>query len=224
VQLVCVVSPGHSGGPEVSPAWTQLATRAVPPAASWVAAAAPGRTTSHPPVVTAADSTTTAAWFALGGVLLTSMFALATTLLSHRLQTQNDERDARHEQLRQMRQERREAYVQYWSSWNRFIHALRDLSGEMRRQGMTPHSKDQLARRSPAIAERAWTTERDWREAADALLLIGGMEVVNAARDHIAVTQGKLEAAWQGSWHADEEGAAYQRLNDAMRADLLPPT
>jgi hypothetical protein len=172
----------------------------------------------------AADSTTTAAWFALGGVLLTSVFALATTLVSHRLQTQNADRALRHEQTRQLRQERREAYVQYWSSWNRFIHALRDLSGEMRQQGMRPDPRGQLARTAPGIAERASTTESDWREAADALLLIGGVEVVKAAHEHIDATQRKLEAAWLGSWHADEEGMAYQRLNDAMRADLLPPT
>jgi hypothetical protein len=30
------------------------------------------------------------------------------------------------------------------------------------------------------------------------LLLIGGVEVVKAARDHIEVTQRKLEAAWAG--------------------------
>jgi hypothetical protein len=173
--------------------------------------------------MTAADSTTTAAWFALGGVLLTSMFALATTLLSQRQQTQNAQRALRHEQLKQLRQERREAYVQYWSSWNRFIHALRDLSEEMRRHEVHPDPRAQLVKMAPAIAERAWTAERDWREAADALLLIGGVEVVKAARDHIDATQGKLEAAWQGSWHADEGGMAYQRLNDAMRAELLPP-
>jgi hypothetical protein len=86
----------------------------------------------------AADSTTTAAWFALGGVLRTGLFALATTLLTHRLQLQNAERSLRQEQPKQLRQERREAYVQYWSSWNRFIHALRDLSGELRQQGMRP--------------------------------------------------------------------------------------
>jgi hypothetical protein len=54
-------------------------------------------------MIIAADSTTTAAWFALGGVLLTSLFALATTLLSHRLQTQNADRALRQEQLRQQR-------------------------------------------------------------------------------------------------------------------------
>jgi hypothetical protein len=94
----------------------------------------------------------------------------------------------------------------------------------MRQQGMRPDPRGQLARSAPGITERAWSTERDWREAADALLLIGGVEVVQAGRDHIEATQRKLEAAWQGSWHADEEGTAYQRLNDAMRADLLPPT
>jgi hypothetical protein len=50
-------------------------------------------------------------------VLLTSIFALATTLLSHRPQTENAERALRQEQLRRLRQERREAYVQYWSTW-----------------------------------------------------------------------------------------------------------
>jgi hypothetical protein len=126
--------------------------------------------------------------------------------------------------VKQLRQERREAYVQYWSGWNRFIHALRDLSQEMRHQEMQHDPRAHLARTAPTIAERAWTTERDWREAADALLLIGGIEVVKAARDHIEATQRKLEAAWLGSWQADEEGMAYQQLNDAMRADLLPPT
>jgi hypothetical protein len=110
----------------------------------------------------------------LGGVLLTSVFTLATTLLSHRLQTQNAERALRQEQLKQLRQERREAYVQYWSTWNRFIHALRDLSQEMRHQEMQHDPRAHLARTAPGIAERAWTAERDWREAADALLLIGG--------------------------------------------------
>jgi hypothetical protein len=136
-------------------------------------------------MIIAADSTTTAAWFALGGVLLTSLFALATTLLSHRLQTQNADRALRQEQLRQLRQERREAYVQYWSSWNRFIHALRDLSQEMRHHDMHPDPRAQLLRIAPAVAERAWMSERDWREAADALLLIGGIEVAKAAVDHI---------------------------------------
>jgi hypothetical protein len=78
-----------------------------------MAKAAPDRATGQPSRVTVADSTTTAAWFALGGVLLTSVFALATTLLSHRLQTQNTERSLRQEQLKQLRKERREVYVQY---------------------------------------------------------------------------------------------------------------
>jgi urease accessory protein UreF len=223
VQLVCVVFPGRSGGPEAPPAWNWQAPEGPATTASLVAKAVAGHATGQPSRVIVADSTTTAAWFALGGVLLTSLFALATTLLSHRLQTQNAERALHQEQLRQLRQERREAYVQYWSSWNRFIHALRELSQEMRHQELQHDPRVHLARTAPGIAERAWTTEREWREAADALLLIGGVEVVQAAREHIAVTQGKLEAAWLGSWHADEAGTAYQRLNDAMRADLLPP-
>jgi hypothetical protein len=79
----------------------------------------------------------------------------------------------------------------------------------------------QLARTAPAIAERAWTTDRDWREVADALLLIGGIEVVKAAREHIDATQRKLEAAWQAAGIPMRKDAMRTAPADLAEAPLL---
>lgn len=62
-----------------------------------------------------------------------------------------------------------------------------------------------------------------WRTAADALLLIAGPQVEQAANDHTAMTEQKLAAGWEGKSHHDENGAAYHALNNAMRAALLTP-
>jgi hypothetical protein len=172
----------------------------------------------------AADSAATAAWFtlagALGGVLLTSAVALTTAILNHRWQTQSAERQLLQEHVAQLRQERREAYIQYWSAWNRFTHELREVRQEAERLGKIG-SAEQVSKSAPQLAARAWALERDWREAADALLLVGGEAVVQAATAHIETTQRRIDAAWHGGW--PEGGAAYRDLNDAMRAELLQP-
>jgi hypothetical protein len=61
----------------------------------------------------------------------------------------------------------------------------------------------------------------EWRAATDALLLVADPRVEQAANAHIAMTEQKLAAAWEGKSHHDENGAAYQALNNAMRAALL---
>ena len=73
------------------------------------------------------------------------------------------------------------------------------------------------------LSASARETELRWRAAADALLMIAGPAVASAAEAHIAMTEQKLTAAWQGRAHTDQDGAAYRSLNDAMRADLLSP-
>jgi hypothetical protein len=175
----------------------------------------------------AADSTSgTAAWFtligALGGVLLTSTVALVTATLNHRWQTQSRERQALEEHVKYLRQERRETYAHYWSAWNRFQHDLQALRAEAQKHRRP--TKDGLKKRAPQVVERAWTAEVGWREAADAVLLIGSQTVVDAATDHFRTTDARLCAAWNGEGHPDQSGT-WQKLFDAMRSELLhPPT
>jgi hypothetical protein len=178
--------------------------------------------------VVADSASSTAAWFtlagALGGVLLTSVVALATAILNHRWQTRSGEQQLLQEHVRQLRQERREVYAHYWSAWNRLNHQRRALRDEVRKLAAPSNPKEQLAQVASDVVARVWVVELEWREAADALLLIGGEAVVEAAAVHIEVTERKLEAAWEGGGYPDEGGLAYRGLNDAMRSELLQPT
>jgi hypothetical protein len=170
-----------------------------------------------------ADTGNTAAWFtlagALGGVLLTSVVALVTAFLNHRWQSQTTGQQRLEEHIKQLRQERREAYAHYWSTWNRFNHELRALRDEVQKFRELLDPRAQLAEKAPEVVERAWTAEVEWREAADALLLIAGHGVVQEALVHIDVTQERLDAAWRGEWNPG--GDAYRGLNQAMRRELL---
>lgn len=179
-------------------------------------------------MVVAAESVSTVAWFTLGGTLggvaLTSAVALGTAILNHRWQRQTAQRQILQEHVTQLRQERREIYLRYWSAWNRLIHELRSVSRQVDAFADDDAVKEHVAQHAPELAAQARQSEREWREAADELLLIGGEAVVDAARLHIETTERKLDAAWRGSWHPDEGGAAYHSLNNAMRADLIQPT
>jgi hypothetical protein len=184
--------------------------------------------------IVAASAVSTTAWFtlvgALGGVLLTSAVALTTAVLNHRWQTQAAERQLLQEHGRQLRQERRETYARYWSAWNGFTHQLRALRREGEKlyalpslsedQALDP--KEQLAQEAPDVVEQSRIAELEWREAADVLLLIAGRAVEQAALAHIEATERRAEGVWRGEWPRQPE--VYQRLNDAMRNELLAPT
>lgn len=173
--------------------------------------------------VTTAD--TTVAWFtlagALGGVALTSLAALGTTILNHRWQARREARQRTEEHARQLRQERREAYADYWRSWNRFNHELRTVSRTVSALGAAAdgggHARDRLA---PDLVEQAWMAELAWLTAADTLLLLGGEAVLDATNAHVEATRRKVDAAWQGGWAPDQE-RTFQALYDAMRAEVL---
>jgi len=185
-------------------------------------------------------ASSTVAWFtlagALGGVLIAGVIGLATAILNHRWQARGNEQQRLLQHGAQVRQERRETYAAYWLAWNRFTHELRRVTDQVRElpTGFTPHKDldEQLkAMANPGslkpqvqeLIEKAWEAELEWRAAADAMLLMAGPAVDQAARVHIAMTEQKLAAAWKGGSHHDENGAAYRGLNDAMRADLLSP-
>jgi hypothetical protein len=52
-------------------------------------------------------------------------------------------------------------------------------------------------------------------------MLVADPQVEEAAKAHVAMTEQKLAAAWEGKSHHDENGAVYTALNNAMRAALL---
>jgi hypothetical protein len=195
--------------------------------------------------VTAADgaSSTTVALFTLagvlGGVLVTGLITLVTAALNHRWQSQDTERRRLETHNTLVRQERRESYAAYWLAWNRFVHELRRVEEVVR--GLPPgviftpieidfppstvelHESDWdgLLKQLRDLADGAWEAELEWRTATDALLLVADPQVNQAAKAHIAMTEQKLAAAWEGKSHHDENGAAYTGLNKAMRAALL---
>jgi hypothetical protein len=187
-----------------------------------------------------ADSAnSTAAWFTLagvlGGVLLTSVVALTTAILNHRWQTRAAQRQLLHQHARQLRQERRETYARYWLAWNRLTHQLRMLRREVESQvrgfgaDVLEEIRDDtdLLRDDADIVEQSRIAELEWREAADALLLIAGQAVAEAALAHIQATERRIEAVRRkGEWPG--QGDVYQRLterlNDAMRGELLAPS
>ena len=192
-------------------------------------------------LASAAAAGTTVAWFtlagALGGVLVTSVVGLTTAALNHRWQARDAENARLLQHGAQVRAERRESYAAYWLAWNQFIHDLRRMQEQIQQlppgvvvnRHLTPPAEGpgdgeaDVTRQLLDLSARAWETELRWRAAADALLLIAGPAVASAAEAHIAVTEQKLTAAWQGRAHPDKDGAAYRGLNDAMRADLLSP-
>jgi hypothetical protein len=185
-------------------------------------------------------SSTTVALFTLagvlGGVLVTGLITLVTAALNHRWQSQDTERRRLETHNTLVRQERRESYAAYWLAWNRFVHELRRVEDVVRElpSGVifTPiriefsstverPDWDGLFKQLRDLADRAWEAELEWRAATDALLLVADPQVEQAANTHIAMTEQKRAAAWEGNSHHDENGAAYQGLNNAMRAALL---
>ncbi|MEU1519937.1 hypothetical protein ABZ490_48835 [Streptomyces sp. NPDC005811] len=160
---------------------------------------------------------TTAAWFtlagALGGVLLTSAVALTTAVLNHRWQTQAADDQGRKERDQQLRQNRREAYARYWSAWNRYIHQLRELQ----RTALEQQGSGALI--PTELIEQTKEAELGWRDGADALFLICGRDVSNAAEAHMEATEARHHGAEQGEWLSGR--GTYRRLNDAMREELL---
>jgi hypothetical protein len=176
---------------------------------------------------------------ALGGVLLTGLISLATLMLNHRWQSRSTDRRRLQDHNTLVRQERRESYAAYWLAWNRFIHELRRVEEVVRElpsgviftsiQIDFPPSTverhdldwDGLLKQLRDLQDGAWEAELEWRTATDALLLVADPQVEQAANAHIAMTDQKRQAAWEGKSHHDENGAAYQALNNAMRAALL---
>ncbi|MFF3459616.1 hypothetical protein ACFYXH_36025 [Streptomyces sp. NPDC002730] len=157
------------------------------------------------------------AWFtlagALGGVLLTSAVALTTAVLNHRWQTQTADNQGRKERDQQLRQDRRETYARYLSGWNRFIRQLRELQRtalEHQRSGAPIPIE---------LIEQIKEAELGWRDAADALFMICGQDVSEAAEAHLEATEDRHSGAEQGEWRSGR--GTYRRLNDAMREELL---
>ena len=147
--------------------------------------------------------------------------ALTTAILNHRWQVENADRQLLQEHVKQLRQERRETYAHYWSTWNHLNHHLEVLRDEVRELGTPPDAMEQLARQAPELIEQGRTAELAWREGVDGLLLIGGQRVAEAARDHMEATWQKVDAAWRGESYPTTD--IYQRLNDAMRSELIDP-
>jgi hypothetical protein len=178
-------------------------------------------------------SATTVAWFtlagALGGVLITGVVSLATLTLNHRWQARGADRQRLQDHNTLVRQERRDSYAAYWLAWNQFIHDLRRLQDQVRElppgavanQSPAPGLQADVARQLQEVIDKAWDAELQWRAAADALMLVADPQVEQAAKAHVALTEQKLAAAWQGQSHRDENGTAYTALNNAMRAALL---
>ncbi len=183
-------------------------------------------------VIVADSASTTTAWFtlagALGGVAVTSAVGLTTVILNHRWQAHNAQQQFLLEHDKQLRQERRETFVHYWAAWNRLNHqlrALRDAVAALQTTSDPPTaSRKHLETTAPELVQDTWTAELDWREAADAVFLVGSLAVVHAAQTHVDVTEQKIAAVWEGKWRGDENGTAYRGLNDAMRDDLLKPS
>lgn len=152
----------------------------------------------------------TIAWFtfggAAGGVLIAGLVALLVAAGRRRA----ERRRLVAEHHRQLRLDRREAYAGYWTAWNRLHHDIRALYLQAR----SGESAD---------GERLRSSEVDWRAAANVLALLGGPDVVDAARGHVAMTDEKLTMARDGQWRRDTDGAAYRTLNAAMRVDLVEP-
>jgi len=91
----------------------------------------------------------------------------------------------------------------------------------VRDRGSPADARSQLTLHEPELARDVREAELEWRTAADVLLMNCSADVTDAAFRHIAVTDQKLDSAWQGRWHPDKDGEAYRGLNDAMRDDLL---
>jgi hypothetical protein len=162
-----------------------------------------------------AVASSTSAWFALGGalggVLLTSAVGLATVVLNHRWQTGAADQQLLSDHVGRLRQERRETYRDYWSAWNRLTHQLREIARQA--------SASTSASVNASTLKEAQDAELGWRDAADALFLIGGSEVVAAAEEHAHATDSRIEAARQGIWESGR--GTYMRLNEAMRRDII---
>jgi hypothetical protein len=173
----------------------------------------------------------TTAWFtlagALGGVLITSAVGLTSVILNQRWQAANTGQQFLHEHNRQLRQERRETFAHYWSAWNQLnyqVRALREAAKELQVMDDPPtNPREYLEGKQPQLVRDAWTAEMNWREAADAVFLIGNQSVLDAAAIHVEVTDQKITAAWQGEYRHDVDGEVAHRLNAAMRDDLLLP-
>jgi hypothetical protein len=187
---------------------------------------------------TASVAGTTAAWFtlagALGGVLLTSIVGVVTVLLNHRWQARGAENQRLLQHGMQVRLERRESYVAYWRTWNRLTDELRKVEDMIRelppgvvvnRNVMEPVPPENAGAALSArdLIAKASDAELGWRIAADTARLTAGPDVTAAIADHIAVTEQKLAAAWEGRVYDDADGTAYKILNEKMQTDLLSP-
>lgn len=133
-------------------------------------------------------------WFALvgalGGVAITGVIGISTSVLNHRA-----------ERYRQLRQERRETYAQYWIAWNSLIRALE------------AHASGPETGREPVRA-----AEAEWRQTIDPMFIICGRQVLEAGIAHVNVTEARITAALRGTL-LDGAGKS-RALSRAMRTDL----
>ncbi|WP_433246027.1 hypothetical protein ACQPYK_44510 [Streptosporangium sp. CA-135522] len=166
----------------------------------------------------AATADVVSGWFALagtlGGGLLTGTVGFVTVILNQRWQARNEDRRLLNERTTQLRQERREAYLGYWSTWDRLYHEIQALYDELL-------SSPQHV--SPEVVERMHVAELAWREAANALFLIGGADVAEAAVAHLTATELRMRRTWERQDPSGARDTAYHGLHEAMRGELLTP-
>jgi hypothetical protein len=185
-------------------------------------------------------SGTTTAWFtlagALGGVLVTGFTTLTITLLNHRwrLSEAEEQRLLNHGAL--VRHERSDSYVAYWRAWDvldyelyKLINLIQELPpGYVVRRHLVEHAEWRADshltyRESQDILNATLKAEMEWRAAAGAILLTAYPELQEAAKEHIAMTERKLAAAWTGEPCDDKQEFTYNRLINAMQAALMTP-
>jgi hypothetical protein len=126
-----------------------------------------------------ADAATTAARFtlagALGGVIVTSVVALATSILNHRWARETTERQSSQEWHKELREQRRQAYARYWTTESRY-------SGELNRllDAADPDDRSKLDVRSEARSE--------WVDAYWTVVLLGGELVKKSVQERTRLT------------------------------------
>jgi hypothetical protein len=180
-----------------------------------------------------AQSTTnssTALWFtlvgALGGVLLTGLFALATAIVNHRWQEETVRRQANEERHRQYRQERKEAYAEYMLTYGTNYLNIQRLDREVRKRKKAQQTVEQ---RDPELNKIIVADDDRWRAADASAQIVASKAVLDALRPLRLAIRDARQAAWNGEFHANDDfgnkvSNAYVDLLKAMRADLSGST
>ena len=102
----------------------------------------------------------------------------------------------------------------------RYLAASDNLMSQLRALQSAVNASSSPNKVPAEVRQRALDAERDWRDAANALLQVGKRGVIAAASTHIQDTDQKIKAANVGEWPRDD-GSADRRLHAAMRQDGL---